>query len=47
MELIILDGADNGHFGTIKINPENNIICGTDRYPRTKEKLWGYSKIIM
>ena len=32
----MLDGEDNGRFGTIKTDIDINITCGLDGYPKTK-----------
>ena len=37
----MLYGSDNGRFGGIKTNLENNITCGLDIYPNTKEDTVG------
>ena len=42
-----MDGSDNSLFGTIKTDPENKMMCGSDSYPKSKEKLWDYPTIIM
>ena len=34
----MLDGADNRHFRIIKADLENNIIYGSESFPRTKDK---------
>ena len=33
----MLDGEDNGSFGTINTNLENKMMCGSDSYPKTKD----------
>ena len=34
----MFNGPGNGHFSTIKIDLENNILYVVDRYPRAKEE---------
>ena len=33
---LILNGADNRCFGTIKTDLDNNMTCGSDSYPKSK-----------
>ena len=40
----MLDGAENGRFGTIKTKLENNMTCGSDIYPNTKDETVGLLK---
>ena len=37
----MLDGADNGLFGTIKTHLENKMTCGLYSYPKTKDETEG------
>ena len=37
----MLNGADKCSFGTIKTNLDNNMTCGSDSYPRTKDEAVG------
>ena len=37
----MLDGADNGRFGTIEDDLENKIMCSSDSYPKTKDNTVG------
>ena len=37
----MIDGSDNGRFGTTNNYLEKNMTCGSDSYPRTKdETVW-------
>ena len=37
----MLEMYGNSSFGTIKNDLENKMACGSDSYPRTKDKEWG------
>ena len=37
----MLDRAYNKRFRTIKTNLENNMTCGSDRYPQSKDETVG------
>ena len=35
---IMMDGSDNSSFGNVKTNLENKITCGSESYPKSKDK---------
>ena len=41
IEGLMLEMYGNSSFGTIKNDLENKMACGSDSYPRTKDKEWG------
>ena len=45
LSFLMLYGSDNRQFRIIKTDLENNMMCGSDSYPKFKEKLWFYSTV--
>ena len=37
----MLDGTDNSYFGAFKDNLDKNMTCGSESYPKSKDKTVG------
>ena len=44
LEFLMTNVVDTGSFGNIKTNLDNNMMCGSYIYPRTKDKNVGLLK---
>ena len=44
LKFLMTNVVDTGRFGNIKTNLDNNMMCGSDIYPRTKDKNVGLLK---